>query len=46
MYLFTNALGWSQQQVAIYLARVRKEMRDPRVQPYFLIEVLYGRKPE
>lgn len=46
MYLFMNGLGWSQQQVAIFLARVRKEMRDPRVQPYFLVEVLYGRKPE
>ncbi|KAJ8120985.1 hypothetical protein O1611_g10219 [Lasiodiplodia mahajangana] len=46
MYLFTNALGWSEQQVTVFLARVRKEMRDLRIQPYFLIEVVYGRKPE
>ncbi|KAI1190801.1 S-adenosyl-L-methionine-dependent methyltransferase [Nemania serpens] len=46
MYLFTNALGWSAQQVTVFLARVRKEMRDLRIQPYFLIEVVYGRKPE
>ncbi|KAI1161684.1 S-adenosyl-L-methionine-dependent methyltransferase [Nemania serpens] len=45
MYLFTNALGWSAQQVTVFLARVRKEMRDLRIQPYFLIEVVYGRKP-
>ncbi|KAI0095760.1 S-adenosyl-L-methionine-dependent methyltransferase [Nemania sp. FL0031] len=46
MYLFTNALGWSEQQVTVFLARVRKEMRDLRIQAYFLIEVVYGRKPE
>ncbi|KAI1307517.1 S-adenosyl-L-methionine-dependent methyltransferase [Xylaria venustula] len=46
MYLFTNALGWSEQQVTVYLARVRKEMRDMRIQPYFIIEVVYGKKPE
>ncbi|KAJ8106592.1 hypothetical protein ONZ43_g7014 [Nemania bipapillata] len=46
MYLFTNALGWSEQQVTIFLARVRKEMRDLKMQPYFLIEVVCGRKPE
>ncbi|KAI0803574.1 S-adenosyl-L-methionine-dependent methyltransferase [Xylaria sp. FL0064] len=46
MYLFTNALGWSEQQVTVYLARVRKEMRDMRIQPYFLVEVVYGKKPE
>lgn len=46
MYLFTNALGWSEQQVTVFLARVRKEMRDLRIQPYFLVEVVYGRKAE
>ncbi|KAI1363334.1 S-adenosyl-L-methionine-dependent methyltransferase [Xylaria arbuscula] len=46
MYLFTNALGWSQQQVTVYLARMRKEMRDMRIQPYFVVEAVYGRKPD
>ncbi|KAI0203357.1 S-adenosyl-L-methionine-dependent methyltransferase [Astrocystis sublimbata] len=45
MYLFTNALGWSEVQVTVFLARVRREMRDRRMQPYFLIECVYGRKP-
>ncbi|KAI2639258.1 S-adenosyl-L-methionine-dependent methyltransferase [Xylaria nigripes] len=45
MMLFTKALGWSRQEVTIFLARVRKEIRDPKIQPYFLIEVVYGRKP-
>ncbi|KAI1827737.1 S-adenosyl-L-methionine-dependent methyltransferase [Xylaria intraflava] len=46
MLLFTKVLGWSHQEVTVFLARVRKEIRDPRMQPYFLIEVVYGRKPE
>ncbi|KAI0440296.1 S-adenosyl-L-methionine-dependent methyltransferase [Xylaria telfairii] len=46
MYLFTNALGWSEQQVTIFLARVRKEMRNMQIQPYFVVEAVYGRKPE
>ncbi|KAI0399400.1 S-adenosyl-L-methionine-dependent methyltransferase [Xylaria palmicola] len=46
MYLFTNALGWSEQQVTVFLARVRKEIHNMRLQPYFLVEAVYGRKPE
>ncbi|KAI8632892.1 S-adenosyl-L-methionine-dependent methyltransferase [Xylariaceae sp. FL1651] len=45
LYLFTNALGWSQQQVMVFLARVRKELRNMRLQPYFLVQAVYGRKP-
>ncbi|KAI0509601.1 S-adenosyl-L-methionine-dependent methyltransferase [Xylaria bambusicola] len=45
MFLFTNALGWSPQQVTVYLARMRKEMRDMRMQPYFIVESVYGQKP-
>ncbi|GAP88078.2 putative mRNA 3 -end-processing protein YTH1 [Rosellinia necatrix] len=46
MYLFTNALNWSREQVTIFLAGVRKEMNDKQMQPYFVVEVTYGRKPE
>ncbi|KAI1436394.1 S-adenosyl-L-methionine-dependent methyltransferase [Xylaria sp. CBS 124048] len=46
MLLFTQALGWTHAEVTIYLARIRKEMRDMRFKPYFLVEVVYGRKPE
>ncbi|KAI3326454.1 S-adenosyl-L-methionine-dependent methyltransferase [Xylariaceae sp. AK1471] len=46
LYLFTSALGWSQQQVMAYTARVRKELRNLSLQPYFLIQVVYGEKPE
>jgi len=45
MYLFTNALGWTREQVVVYLARVRKELRDMSLHPYFNVQVVYGRKP-
>ncbi|KAI0162009.1 S-adenosyl-L-methionine-dependent methyltransferase [Xylariaceae sp. FL1272] len=46
MYLFTNALGWTKEQVHVYLARMRKEMHNMRLQPYFVIQYVWGRKPE
>ncbi|KAI0842563.1 S-adenosyl-L-methionine-dependent methyltransferase [Hypoxylon sp. FL0890] len=46
LYLFTNGLGWSREQVTIYLSRVRKELRDKRKSPYVNVQVVYGRKPE
>ncbi|KAI1416225.1 S-adenosyl-L-methionine-dependent methyltransferase [Hypoxylon sp. FL1857] len=45
LYLFTNGLGWSREQVTIYLSRVRKELRDRRKSPYVEVQVVYGRKP-
>ncbi|KAI1773385.1 S-adenosyl-L-methionine-dependent methyltransferase [Hypoxylon cercidicola] len=45
LYLFTDALGWTPEQVTVYLSRVRKELRDRRKSPYLLVQVVYGRKP-
>ncbi|KAL7623175.1 hypothetical protein AAE478_006856 [Parahypoxylon ruwenzoriense] len=46
LYLFTHALGWSHEQVTVYLSRMRKELRDKKKSPYLLIQVVYGRRPE
>ncbi|KAI0892162.1 S-adenosyl-L-methionine-dependent methyltransferase [Annulohypoxylon nitens] len=46
LYLFTNGLGWSREQVTLYLHRVRQELRDTRKSPYIEVQVVYGRKPE
>ncbi|KAI0019321.1 S-adenosyl-L-methionine-dependent methyltransferase [Xylariomycetidae sp. FL0641] len=45
LYLFTNALGWSKEQVMVYLARVRSELRNIKIKPYFKVQYVYGRKP-
>ncbi|KAI1334724.1 S-adenosyl-L-methionine-dependent methyltransferase [Xylariaceae sp. FL0016] len=46
MFLFTEALGWSREQVTVFMARVRKELHDLRKKPYFMTQVVYARKPE
>ncbi|KAI0108152.1 S-adenosyl-L-methionine-dependent methyltransferase [Daldinia grandis] len=46
LYLFTQGLGWTHEQVILYLSRVRKELRDRRKSPYSLVKVIYGRRPE
>ncbi|KAI2639086.1 S-adenosyl-L-methionine-dependent methyltransferase [Hypomontagnella submonticulosa] len=46
LYLFTKGLGWSKEQVTVYLSRMRRELRDRRKSPYLLVQVVYGRRPE
>ncbi|KAI0377286.1 S-adenosyl-L-methionine-dependent methyltransferase [Hypomontagnella monticulosa] len=46
LYLFTKGLGWSREQVTVYLSRMRRELRDRRKSPYLLVQVVYGRRPE
>lgn len=33
-YLFMNQLGWSQEEVSVLAAGVRKQIRDPKVHVY------------
>ena len=46
MFMLSQILGWSLEQVTLYIATVRKEMRAKKVHSYFELEVVYGRKPE
>ncbi|KAI1501962.1 S-adenosyl-L-methionine-dependent methyltransferase [Biscogniauxia marginata] len=46
LYLFTTILGWSPEEVQVYVARARRELRDKKIKPYFLVQVVHGRKPE
>ncbi|KAH6970678.1 S-adenosyl-L-methionine-dependent methyltransferase [Ilyonectria sp. MPI-CAGE-AT-0026] len=43
---FTRALGWSQEEVTVFLADVRKELDDPKIHAYWPICSIYGKKPE
>ena len=38
--------GWSKEEVTVYAAHLRREMRDPNIHPYCHIKVVWGRKPE
>ncbi|KAJ4328117.1 hypothetical protein N0V84_001486 [Fusarium piperis] len=40
------AWGWSKEQVMVYCAKLRKEIRSGKHHPYYRIKIVYGRKPE
>ncbi|KAF4991902.1 hypothetical protein FDECE_13868 [Fusarium decemcellulare] len=46
MALFTRALGWSSEEVEVFLAKVRTDMKDRRIHAWWPIHVVYGQKPE
>ncbi|KAH6874267.1 S-adenosyl-L-methionine-dependent methyltransferase [Thelonectria olida] len=46
MALFTRVLGWSRQEVEVFLVKVRKELKDPKIHGYWPIYVVYAKKPE
>lgn len=45
MALMTRGLGWSKEEVDVFVAKVRNDMRDRGIHAYFRLPVVYGRKP-
>ncbi|CAG8123028.1 unnamed protein product [Penicillium nalgiovense] len=43
--LFTRVLGWSNNDTQVFLAGVRKDLKNPAVHTYCKLHVVYGRKP-
>ncbi|KAH7198328.1 S-adenosyl-L-methionine-dependent methyltransferase [Fusarium flagelliforme] len=46
MYMANIVLGWSREEVSLYCAQLRKEVRSGKFHPYYRQRVVYGRKPE
>lgn len=44
--LFTRVLGYTRQEVDVVCAKIRKEMKDPKMHAYFYMYVAYGKKPD
>ena len=40
-----NTMGWSRDEVQVYIAHLRREVRSLRHYPYYRAKVVYGRKP-
>ena len=40
-----TTLGWTKEQVHVYLAHYRREIRSKRVHVFFRQKVIWGRKP-
>ncbi|KAK4545871.1 hypothetical protein LTR36_002435 [Oleoguttula mirabilis] len=43
--LFTRGLGWSKEEVDVFVARVSRDLHDRRIHAYFPMPVTFGRKP-
>ncbi|KAK5163527.1 hypothetical protein LTR04_002472 [Oleoguttula sp. CCFEE 6159] len=41
-----RGLGWSPESVEVFLADVRKSLRDSSVHSYYNLHIIYGRKPQ
>jgi hypothetical protein len=44
--LFTRVLGWSSQEVQVFLTGVRQELMDRRLHIYANFHYVYGQKGE
>ncbi|QSZ36467.1 hypothetical protein DSL72_006346 [Monilinia vaccinii-corymbosi] len=43
--VFTRILGWTVEELAVFLVDVRKEMRDTSIHAYWSIHAVYARRP-
>lgn len=40
-----TALGWRSEEVTVYAAHVRREVRNPDIHAYYRQKIVCGRKP-
>lgn len=41
----TNALGWTREQILVYMGRLLREIGSRKKKPYYRQKVVFGRKP-
>ena len=39
-----NVLGWSQEEIQVYIAQLRREFTSGKHHPYFRVKCVWGRK--
>ncbi|KAM0414564.1 hypothetical protein ACHAPT_013598 [Fusarium lateritium] len=44
--IYSTILGWKEEEVQVYVAKVKKELKDPSIHLYAPIYFVWGRKPE
>ncbi|KKA23157.1 hypothetical protein T310_2883 [Rasamsonia emersonii CBS 393.64] len=45
MRLFTNVLGWTREEVEVFLVDVRKDLKNPQIHALMDFFIAYGQKP-
>lgn len=43
---FTRILGWSQEQLEVFLVGVRRDLKDKNVHAYVVVYIVTGKKPD
>jgi len=41
-----STLGWTREEIQVYVAHVRRELLSGKYYPYFWQKVVWGQKPE
>lgn len=41
-----NTIGWTREEIQVYIAHLRREVRSGKVHAYYRQKVVWGRKPE
>ncbi|RMJ02383.1 hypothetical protein CDV36_015346 [Fusarium kuroshium] len=44
--VFSTVLGWEEEEVQAFVAKVRKDLRDPSIHLYLPIYFVWGKKPQ
>ena len=39
-----EGLGWREEEVLVFMAAVRKALKDPKIHGYYNLHVVYGQK--
>ncbi|KAL2267876.1 hypothetical protein VTJ83DRAFT_5153 [Remersonia thermophila] len=45
-FVWGNVMGWKPEEIKVYLAHLRRQMKDPKIHTYYPHRIVYGRKPE
>ncbi|KAJ4289303.1 hypothetical protein N0V88_007054 [Collariella sp. IMI 366227] len=46
LYIWNAVMGWSREEVLVYIAHVKLQLRTKNLNPWFTRRLVYGRKPE
>ena len=46
MLFIANAVGWNRDEITVYLAHLKRELRSPKVHSFYRQRVVWARKPE
>ncbi|KAM0582830.1 hypothetical protein ACHAP6_008566 [Verticillium nonalfalfae] len=46
LYLLTQVMGWKYEECQVLIAQMRKALRNKKLNAYYEVTLVYGRKPE